>query len=552
MKITRLRSWLPSRYDVLGASVILDIVTRLPEDLIAPLISITGGIFGSSEMALLTTWFMFAVALYNLAPLAYSYLGNKIPSFPNEKPGIRIIFTIGSVLFGNLLGYALPNFIPSSLHPGYLFISYLFVGFLFLVYLSRVRDWDLFDPQGKAILTRLHFTIEETEDSEFKSQLNQEDWVKIVGSSSLLLTFASVIYFIPTFAAAVVLLISMISYPLPDFIFLGWAISYRLFPRLSVGPNRNRLMNFEFDFEKVLIDSIENTTRGPIGMNMIFFIFLGIISSVALFSTGSIYFDLVSDDIAESLINSNSSISIRDWLSMWNLIGGGVLIFFAIGYGIWAWIRELYRLPHYLDTWDGKNTASNKDLITRPPGFNAISIIAFFLHVIYVIITPIRYIDSINIAFGLLWPFFIIIGIWSVQLTHSKSKTSQSVEYEHIWIFVGFSLQLISLAFGSDLLVIIETGKAISFSSFTTVVLAFYIASLFFTNIGYYYLYDSEKTTINYLYGVFLILLGIVLNILSSAFIDSPPVMSIFFTYSPVILIGLGIIIIIKEALVNH
>jgi hypothetical protein len=85
MVVVRVQRWLQFSRVLLGTSAVLDLVvrfssvaveimTRLPEDIFVPLLSVVGGMLGSSLVSFVTTWLLFAVVFYTVGHLAYSHL----------------------------------------------------------------------------------------------------------------------------------------------------------------------------------------------------------------------------------------------------------------------------------------------------------------------------------------------------------------------------------------------------------------------------------------------------------------------------------------------
>lgn len=122
----------------------MDLAVKLPEDVFAPLVSITGGIFDSPLIGFITTWLMFAIALYKFGPLAYS----RLDVLPQRKAGFRGIFAASAVVLGigwqqtlNLnedyrLGVLLAVMLPGTIICGGLSVTYL----------VKYHGWDMRAP----------------------------------------------------------------------------------------------------------------------------------------------------------------------------------------------------------------------------------------------------------------------------------------------------------------------------------------------------------------------------------------------------------------------
>jgi hypothetical protein len=262
MVVRQVRSWVGSARVSLGTSALADIVARFPADLLAPLLSISGGTLGSPAVGFVTTWVMFGVAFWTFGPYAYRHLADDDSGsdLPRETLGFRAIFTISSVSFGVLLqrvasvGPAILLLVPGA------FLS----GALFLAYLVREHQWNLKAASGEAVALLDAFTPGQDAQAEIESDLAYEGLLGVFGLLFYLLAVMFILG-LPTVLAAFAVQILVYAYPLPEIVFLGWAVSAAVAPRLSVGPSKNRILKFEFEFERVLLEMVEYATRSTQG-----------------------------------------------------------------------------------------------------------------------------------------------------------------------------------------------------------------------------------------------------------------------------------------------
>jgi hypothetical protein len=424
-------SRLQSRWGVLALSAILDLVVRLPEDILAPSLSLIGGVLGNPTVAFLTTWFMIAAAFYTFAPLAYSYL----TVLPTRSCGFRAIFAGGTLP----LGLMFQRSDSLGLLAATAFGTVLLTTTLFLGYLSVRHQWTLLDPDGQAAELMKTFSPREDDVAEeIKTDLAYEGFLGHAAALLYLLAIGTLLC-APVVIAAIVSRVIIYAYPIPDIVFLGWATSAHLFPRLAVGPDRQRVLNLEFDLERFLVDFIENATRSFFGFFSSVFLVLGLFTAAGYVFIGiavaSALLPTVANGLPVLLEAPTTDLARR----VWNLSGVVILILFAGCYGIWAWIRTIRRLPHYLDVKEGRDTVLQADLISRPPGLVLAPTAAWLLAVLYV------YSDGPLLAtvYAVAWPATLLGGVWTVWWT--RRRTAQPATTEYRWILFALVLQMWSV-----------------------------------------------------------------------------------------------------------
>lgn len=213
---------------LLAVSALTDGILRLPENIIVPLVSVTGGLFGNSRIGFVTTWFLFYMVLYNFAHLGYKHLDTKETEIPRTAFGFRIVFATSGVG----LGMAIQQFVDQSEHLMLALLGGFLVGGVFLVYLSVYHNWNLFDPQGKGVVVLKSFNpIGEGNEP----GLEYEGWLGYFGTITYFLGLAGV-FGLPVILAAVVLRILILAYPVLDILFFIWAVSGGFFRGSRWGP----------------------------------------------------------------------------------------------------------------------------------------------------------------------------------------------------------------------------------------------------------------------------------------------------------------------------
>jgi hypothetical protein len=416
----------------------VDLAVKLPEDVFAPLVSITGGIFDSPLIGFITTWLMFTIALYKFGPLAYS----RLDVLPQRKAGFRGIFAASAVVLG--IGWQQTLNLNEDYRLGVLLAVMLpgttICGGLLVTYLVKYHGWDMRDPRGNAVEVLNSIAPQEDVRADIESDLAYEGWLGRLATISFLLAVILVLTF-PVVLAVVIVQALFYAFPVPDLIFLGWAVSTYLFPLIPVAPTRNPVAHLRFDFEKYLVDAVENATRSLQGLFMTTWILLGL-----LFSGGYLFIAVgvvpqVFGMIGLTLGGLPATISFEVLLILWNWIGVLVMLIFAGTLGLWVWIRELHRLPHFLDIWENRTTRLGVTPMIRVPGFVIIPVVGWLLTVAFVVYSDSR---VIAIGYSILWPLFVGLGVRKV-LYQPYQRSIRSIGTEHIWIVSGIILQVVTL-----------------------------------------------------------------------------------------------------------
>ncbi|MEF8807036.1 hypothetical protein [Natronomonas sp.] len=430
-------SWVRSRHGLLAGSALLDILTRLPEDILTPALSIVSGWVGNPSVSFVTTWLMLAVAFYTFAPLAYSHLD----VLPREATGFRAIFAGGTVSLGVFLEQATT---PEVLVAG-TFLVLLGCAGLFLTYFDRRHGWSLLDPEGKSVAIVDFVAPHEDVTDEIEADLEREGWLGGVGAGLHLLAVGMLVG-LPVAIAAISTRALVYAYPIPDVAFLAWAVSVRVLPRTDAGPDQRRVLDLEFDFERFLADVIENATRSLQGMFMTVFTVLGVFLSAGFVFVGISLTTAILDLLVTGLSGFVQVPTIDVGLILWNAVGVLFLLGLAGIYGLWAWVRELRRLPYFLNAWESRETDHAGALVSRPPGLIAVPVTAWLLAVAYVHYADI---SVFRAAFAVSWPPGIVAIFWTVRWTLHRAP--QPIGSESWWIVAALVVQTWSVWLSTSL-----------------------------------------------------------------------------------------------------
>ena len=440
-------SWLRSPRAWIGGAAVFDLLARLPEDLLAPLVSLLGGYSGSRLLAGLSTWLLFAVVFYTFAPLVY----RLVDPLPAEETGFRLVFAGGATLTGLAL----------ELTTGVTRFAAVFgaigaVAASFLLYLKFGLGWTLLDPDGPAIGVLQTITAHNDVREEVRTDLEREGWLGAVGAGLYLAATGGVVAF-PAFLGGVISQVFVYAYPVPDLLFLGWAVSAALLPRIDLGPTADQLLDVKFDLEEYLLDAVENATRSIQGLFVTSFVLLGVFQAAGylFLAVGTAPAQLRTLDAALSASASPAAVGIEIWLLLWNLLGITALLGFAGAFSLWAWLRELQRLPHFLDRWEGRTTASGEPL-ARPRGFVAPALAALLAVAGYAVVLPSAPGTPWDAPFAVGWPLLIALGVRSARVPDRP----QSIAREHVLIGASLYAHVVTMWLLAEVVVAVGSDGA--------------------------------------------------------------------------------------------
>jgi hypothetical protein len=446
-----------SRESVLTASILLDVFWRLPENILAPVLSLLGGVVSIHWVTTATTWLLFAVALYSLAHLVYTESG----AFPEADTGIRALFAAASLWFFLIFQ------LPSDSSPVLLSIAVvgtLFAGSLgFLYYLWRYQDWRLSAPDGQLAAIVARFLPDDRLDDE--GRLRREDQPADAPLSHSTLFSAGVILISPCMFGGMLVFFLFYTYPVPDLLFLGWVVATAANER-GVGERRFGTPEVVwFDLEETLFDSLSNSTHGSIGFVMMLYAFLGLVvwalwMSIAVtfvprfaglaVKNGTGLVELVFTTVPKVGVGTVVGWPITRQLAFmtWTLTGVFVLMGLTAVAGIWGWICQLRRIPQYLGSLDSP-TAEAEPRVARPTGFILPAMVAFGVLVGHMATT-----DSLtNLPFALLWPVTAGAIVWSLR--RIRTGPPQSFEYEYALVLCGLAGEVLVFAILSDMAAVV-------------------------------------------------------------------------------------------------
>ena len=432
---SQLRTWLHSSRVQIGGSAVLDLLVRLPDDILAPLLSVTGGLVGSPVVGFGTTWLLFGVILYRLGPLAYGHLD----VLPANQRGFRAIFALSAVT----LGIGLQTAGRAAVLLAVLLPGTFAAGGILLAYLQCFHDWELKDPEGRAVTLLEFLTPGQDVAVEIKADFEYEGWLGRFGLLFFVLAVALILG-LPVMVSALTVQVFLYAFPLFDFVVLGWTVSKRVLLRQPDRALWKRLVRSEFDFEMFLIKMNRNVSRSIQGAFMTLFILLGFLLSAGYLFLAVVAFPEVVELAVIGLDAVDAGVSIWAAVVLWNWCGVVVLLLTAGTYGLWAWTREFQRLPAFLDHWETREESEDRRHVVRPIGFVLFPVVCWILA--FVIVTLDLASSSVSAA---LWPVTVGVSLGSVTLTHRRSHQSHSREY--VWITAGLLVQITTLWLGANL-----------------------------------------------------------------------------------------------------
>jgi hypothetical protein len=443
----------------LGVAASVDGLLRVSPELIVPIISVTGGIFGSSDVATATTWLLFFTMLYEFAPLAYSRFERSEEVFSQSNREFRFLFAVGGCVSG--VGWMKATDSFSAVFLMLLVCTWFAAGGGVIAYLSQRHNWDVLNPEGPAVATLSRLNPGQPRDliDDIKTDLRQEGWRRslavAVHSLGLCATFG-----FPIAIAGIVLLALSWMFPAADLILFVWAVSIRVFPRLSAGPERTQLAELTGDLQEFFVDSSEYVVSSMRGLFTTLFIFTGIASSAISLSliTPSNDLWMILDVIVRNNTAYQQTIQSPDidkqWLYLlpWNSLGCLILLLIGGASGPWAWVRELKRLPAAAAVW-GEHPAE-VDMSSPPPripGFILLPTVAPATAAFWVDAARGALNRSVAVydrVVAVVWPAVVIVTLWTIYKDRRAQRNgdSHSVTHEHWWVGTGAGIQLTSLS----------------------------------------------------------------------------------------------------------
>jgi hypothetical protein len=457
--LSRLTDLALSSRTSLGVAASVDGLLRVSPELIVPIISVTGGIFGSSDVATATTWLLFFTMLYEFAPLAYGRFERSEAVFSRSNREFRFLFAVGGCAAGGGWMRATDSFSVVFL----VLCTSFAAGGGVIAYLSQRHNWNVLDPEGPAVATisRVFPSRQSDVIDDIKTGQTRGGWKRSRSLAVQSLTLWAVFGF-PIAIAGIVLLVLSWMFPIADLILFVWAVSIRVFPRLSVGPERTQLADLTGDLQEFFIDVTKYVASGGRGIFTTLFVFFGILVSAGIlrliFSSVDLW--LILDVIVRNNAAYQQAIQSpeidRQWLYLlpWNSLGCLILLLIGGASGLWAWIREFKRLPAAAAVW-GEHPAE-VDMSSPPPripGFILLPTVApataaFWVDATRGFETLNRSVAVYDWVVAVAWPVIVIATLWTIYKDRRAQRNgdSNSVTHEHWWVMIGVGIQLTSLS----------------------------------------------------------------------------------------------------------
>ncbi|WP_227134611.1 hypothetical protein [Halorubellus salinus] len=344
---------------VVAGSAVFDLLTRLPGDVLIPLLSVSGGLAGPPWLATLSTWLLFFVVVFTITPSIFTHLD----VLPRHATRFRLIFATGTIA----VAYTLQNPPPRGIPYLKLIFGMFLLGGIILAYLSIVHNWRVTSAEGQAVEILDLMTPGEDARAEIRTDLAREGWLGRAGLTSYLLA-VMIIVAMPAILAAVVLRALTYAYPLLDILVLAWVLKDRFEPHLEIVSSDSRLQRFYYDIESFLFDIIDQATRSIHGMIATMFALLGVMVAAGYFlllvSVGPRFLETI--QLGVRTLADSPSLDV--FQIVWNLLGVLVLLGTVGSYALWGWLRELQRLPYFLDYREAKTTEEHpRDALSALP-----------------------------------------------------------------------------------------------------------------------------------------------------------------------------------------
>lgn len=370
----------PSWREVLASVAVVDLLVRsgLAAELLAPVASLVAGTVAAGTMlAEVTTWAVFGVGFYLVAPVVYP----AETGFPRERQGFRLLFAATALTLGVAVSAV------SSPTAGLVAIAVsLGTGYAgFLAYLRRFRGWRITHPKYPPVRPVEQFTPFESIREEIKRDLQREGALGAIGRGLWIAAFGIVLLF-PCLLAGVLAVALGNAFPLYDLLVLGWVLSNRL-GWTPGGP----------DPETRLFEQLARSGRNLKGLMLVLFATVGLVVSGMTVYAGFSF-------AAAAIPPGPSSVA-------WTLFGIVAWLIASGAYGFAVWYAELRRVPAFLDEWTGRPEPT-VDPPRTPPGH---VLPATLLGIGAVVVTAAMDRADVRTAFGVAWPLGVLAAGWGLH-----------------------------------------------------------------------------------------------------------------------------------------
>ena len=458
------RQGIYSDRSLIASAGVFDLVANAPVELVAPVVSLSGGLIGNSLIGFLTTWILAFGVLYTFTPLIFTYV-DALDGCENKRV-FKFIFAIGAVIIGILFSPSTEFDIYQSSLLG--FVTLFVASSLLQWYLSWVGEKELVasDGFGAEVLNQI-VPGDVSREIEMYLQRGRASriYASIVTITGLICMFAAFIT-----VAGITSTVFSLAYPIPDVLVLGWAVGAVVFDRVKVGPTKSQVISTEFDFERFTIDALENATRSMSGLSGTLLILLGMSFSAMIFA---VVFSDISDQIALAndqfrlllrVINtdapsgfenpSSSGLSYDLWpfalsINVWNVLLANITVISGIIFALFAWIRELQRFPYFLDTREDRDKKQEGEPLPRPHGFMILPCVSLILYLVWLrfsVAKPLS-IQMIDIFLAVAWLPLLYLLLWAGLRSYNSNENKQPVTNE--LYFISGNILLISLPLSS-------------------------------------------------------------------------------------------------------
>lgn len=317
----------------------------LPVDVLSPLLSI--GVVTASDAstaAALLSWLVVAVLLFWASEAVYpAVLGLR-----DGRPGFKLLFVAFALAYATVVGAAG----SSTGFPGEVIAVFLASTIALVAYLRLRTGWNLFGVDGHATAMLRRYVPGKVE-VELRRIRSRTGWRRTLAAGLWLLA-VGVFLALPAFFAGLAAVVLGRAFPVPDLLVLGVAL---------VG--RDGVDGRLYDLERRLYGATGSATRNAKGAVLVTWAVVGAFASATLLSTTFRFVDDVLGVVPAT----------ADPLAVWNFLGVSVLLVASALSGLWVWLRELDRLPAFLDYWGGRPTCFGGP--SRPVGLTVPPTAAF-------------------------------------------------------------------------------------------------------------------------------------------------------------------------------
>ncbi|WP_458209631.1 hypothetical protein [Haladaptatus sp. NG-SE-30] len=345
--------------------------------------------------------------------------------FPNRlRPQTnRLAFRASFALFGLAIAFVLQREGSLTSFLGSVLVLTGASGVYFAGFFRIRHGWSLLDSDGRLARTIDGFLVGADLRGELRRYFDSDGWLKAL-VVVLWMGALGVVFGLPCFFAGLVAVVLESTFPVPDVLLLG------SFVLTVVGWDGS-----VFDLEDRVYVALHSGTRSLKGAILVTFV------AVGAFGWATLFAGALSASVA---IFSTTILLLARPVVAWDFVGI-ILLWGSVGiYGFWYWLRQLERLPMFLDGWAGRQ--SDEQTPTRPPFLTVPPTLGFIVGGGWIVALG----DSADFdhpawfVFAIAWPVLVLFLVSCARWTFRTSK-AQSPANEDRAVAAGLVIEIMAI-----------------------------------------------------------------------------------------------------------